>query len=100
MLKITIIRNANEVTMTLEGKLNGPWVAEANRSWHTLEESLGSTKLNLDLRGLSFADVEGRQLLHEIYDETHAAFLTDSPLTKFYAEQAMQKTATNRHGWE
>lgn len=98
MLKITITRDANEVTMILEGKLTGPWVAEANRSWQSLKDSLASTKLNLDLRGLSFADVEGRQLLREIYDKTHAAFLTDSPLTTYYAEQAMQKAAVHRQG--
>jgi hypothetical protein len=98
MLKITITRNANEVTMIFEGKLTGPWVAEAKKSWQSLEGSLASTTLTLDLRGLSFADIEGRQLLREIFRKTHAAFLTDSPLTKYYAEQAMQKAATNRQG--
>jgi len=98
MLKITITRDANEVRMIFEGKLAGPWVAEAKKSWHSLEESLVSTTLTLDLRGLSFADVEGRQLLRQICRKTRAAFLTDSPLTKYYAEQAMEKAATNRQG--
>lgn len=98
MLKITIVREANTVTMKLEGKLSGPWVSEANQSWHSLEESISSKKLNVDLRGVSFADVEGRQLLREIYDKTHAAFLANSPLTKYYAEQAMLETAINRQG--
>jgi hypothetical protein len=98
MLKVTITRDANEVAMILEGKLTGPWVAEANRCWQSLKDSLASTKFTLDLCGLSFADVEGRQLLREIYTKTHAAFLTDSPLTKYYAEQAMQKTAVHRQG--
>jgi hypothetical protein len=100
MLKITIVRDAKAVTMRFEGKLSGPWVGEANQSWHSLEESIGSEKLNVDLRGVSFADVEGRQLLREMYDKTHAAFLTNSPLTKYYAEQAKRETAINQQGGE
>lgn len=69
----------------------GPWVEELNRSWRSLEPSRGSKKLRLDLRGVSFVDVDGRELLHEIYDKTHAGFLTDSPLTRYYAEQAMKQ---------
>jgi hypothetical protein len=90
MLKITIQHDPDLVTMKLEGRVMGPWVDEVSRSWHSLEPLLGSKELSLDLRGVSFVDVDGRQLLHEIYDKTHAGFLTDSPITKYYAEQAMQ----------
>ena len=90
MLKITIEQGRNSVTMKFEGKVTGPWFEEANRSWRSIEPSLGSKELSLDLRGVSFVDGEGRELLREIYGKTHASFLTDSPLTKYYAQQAMQ----------
>jgi len=75
----------------------GPWVEELNRSWRSLEPSRGSKKLRLDLRGVSFVDVDGSELLHEIYDKTHAGFLTDSPLTRYYAEQAMKQVPKKEH---
>ena len=96
MLKITIQEDTDLVTMKLEGKLAGPWVDEVNRSWRSVEPLIGSKELNLDIRDVSFADNRGRQLLREIYDKTRAAFLTDSPLTKYYAEQAMQQIAMDQ----
>ena len=60
--------------------------------------SLGSKKLQLDLRGVAFADDKGRKLLREIYQKTHAGFLTDSPLTKYFADDAMQPRNQNHEG--
>ena len=76
----------------------GPWVDEVKHSWHSLEPLLGSKELNLDLRDVSFVDVNGGLLLHEIYDKTHATFLTNSPLTKHYAEEAMLQIPRGTEG--
>jgi hypothetical protein len=42
------------------------------------------------LREVTFADGAGRQLLYEIYRVTRANFLADTPMTKFFAEEAMR----------
>lgn len=98
MLRITIQEAENSQTLLLEGKIVGLWVEECDRTWHLLEPSLGSKKLQIDLRGVSFVDARGRQLLQEIYRKAHAQFLADSPLTHYFADEAMQ--ATSRHGQE
>jgi anti-anti-sigma regulatory factor len=90
MLKITVHENAMVQTIQLEGKIIGSWVEELNRVWHTLAPSPGSKKLHLDLRGVTFVDTKGRQLLHEIHQKTNASFLCDSPLTEYFAEDAMR----------
>ena len=81
--------------MKLQGKLAGPWVQECRKAWGELSSALGCKTLSLDLRGLSFVDASGVDLLHEIYDQTNAPMVTDSPLIKYFAEQAMRQRKTN-----
>ncbi len=98
MLRITIHEAAKAQTIQLEGKIAGPWVEEFKRSWDSLAPSLGTKELHLDLRGVAFVDAKGRQLLREIYQKTNACFLADSPLTRYFADDAMQQSPT--HGEE
>ena len=98
MLRITIHEGSEAQTIQLEGKIAGPWVEELNRTWHSLVPSLGSKELHLDLSGVAFVDAKGRQLLREIYQKTNACFLADSPLTRYFADDAMQRSPN--HGEE
>ncbi len=95
MLRITIHETPNGQTIQLDGKIVGPWVEELSRVWNSLAPTLGSGKLQLDLRGVAFIDAHGRELLREIYQKAHATFLADSPLTHFYVEEAMQRALKN-----
>lgn len=72
----------------------GPWVEELRASWLSLATSLGSRALCVDLRGVSFVDASGKQLLREIYTKNSARFLADTPLTQYFAETAMQRQGT------
>jgi anti-anti-sigma regulatory factor len=92
MLRITVQEGARTQTIKLEGKVVGPWVEELNHTWHSLASSVGSKKLQLDLSAVAFIDSRGRQLLREIYQKTNASFLTDSPLTRYFAEDAMHQS--------
>jgi len=92
MLRITLHKNAKAQTIQLEGKIIGPWVEEFDRSWHSLAPSLGPKELCLDLRGVVFIDAKGKQLLREIYQQTNACFLADSPLTRYFADDAMRRS--------
>jgi hypothetical protein len=91
VLKITVEEKAKLVTLKLEGRIAGPWVAEFNRTWHSLAPSLDSKQLSLDLREVTHIDAEGRRLLVEIYGKTGAEFQTDSLLIEFYAQEAMRE---------
>jgi hypothetical protein len=48
---------------------------------------------NVAIRNVDFVDGEGRQLLREIYQKTNAYFLTDSPLTRYFADDAMRQSS-------
>jgi anti-anti-sigma regulatory factor len=92
MLRITLQESERAQTIKLEGKIAGPWVEEFNRSWQSLEALPGSRELRLDLRGVAFVDAKGRELLRKIYQKTNARFLTDSPLTRYFADDAIQQS--------
>jgi len=95
MLRISIQEEPAAVTLKLEGKVSGLWTGEFGRAWEKLAPSLGSRKLTVDLCGLGFVDAHGMQLLREIHEKTQAVFLTDSPLTKYFAEQATSTISGN-----
>jgi len=90
MLRITVEDSEWTETIKLEGKIVGPWVEELSRTWHSVASSLGRKQLRLDMRSVGFVDGKGRQLLREIYHATNAYFLADSPLTQYFAEEAMR----------
>ncbi len=65
MLQIArIVGNDSVDTLKLEGKLQGPWILEADVA-HALAVSEAS-RTCLDLSGLTFADGEGADLLREL----------------------------------
>jgi anti-anti-sigma regulatory factor len=98
MLRITVHNNDKTQTILLEGKIAGPWVEEFDRTWHSLAPALGAKKLQLDLRNVDFVDAKGTQLLSDIYRETKAFFLTDSPLTQHFADAAMRSSRKHDKG--
>jgi ABC-type transporter Mla MlaB component len=90
MLRITVHNGETTQTILLEGKISGPWVEEFAHAWHRLTPALGAKKLQLDLRNVDFVDAKGTQLLRDIYRQSKACFLTDSPLTQYFADVAMR----------
>jgi hypothetical protein len=80
--------NGRGVIMKIEGKLAGLQVPELRRAWQVLAPSMGPRKLLLDLRGVTHVDAPGRILLAEIHAKAGAEFMADTPLTKYFAEEA------------
>ena len=82
MLKIVSVSNGSgTATLVLEGRLIGPWVEELRRSCE--QASSSSDGLTLDLRGVSFVDRGGLELLRSLADR-RARLNNCSP---FVAEQ-------------
>jgi len=94
-MRITIHQNEDLVTLKIDGKVADSLVGEFRRAWQELTHSLGSRKLSVDLREVTFMDSTARQLLCEIEAKTGADFIADRPLTKYYAEEAMRGTQAN-----
>src|SRR5579862_1848765 len=92
-LKITTQNSEREIEITLEGRVAGPWVAELNRVWVETAPQLGDRTLSIDLRNVTYADAPGKQLLREIYSQTHARLVASSPWAQYLAEEITQSPA-------
>jgi anti-anti-sigma regulatory factor len=94
-VKVTIDQlDGQAVILKIEGRLFGAKVAELERVWRQLVPSIGSRKLSVDLRDVTFVDEIGKRVLAEIHAQTGAEFLADTPLTKYFAEQAQREIRT------
>jgi hypothetical protein len=88
VLRISIKDDAIAATLKVEGKVVGPWAIELAKTWHDLWDSASQKRLVLDIRGMTFADHKGTQILREIVRATGAEVIADSPLTQYFANQA------------
>lgn len=95
-LKITIQNGDKEIGITLEGRVAGPWVAELNRVWTETAPLLGDRTLSIDLRNVIYADALGKQVLREIYAQTHAKLIASSPWAQYLAEEITHSETTAR----
>lgn len=90
-MRVTIDRQLGEhVTLKIEGRIAGLRVPELHRAWEVLEPSLGERALRVDICGVTHVDESGQNVLAEIHARSGAKFLADTPLTKYFAEQAEQ----------
>jgi anti-anti-sigma regulatory factor len=93
-LRITIHQNPESVEIKLEGRIAGPWAAELGNTWNDLAPGLKKRSVSLDISGVTYMDAEGSQLLKDMCQSAEISFLTNSPLTEYFAEEAM-RSATN-----
>jgi anti-anti-sigma factor len=93
-LRITIDQNATSVAITLEGRIAGPWAAELDRTWSELAPSIATRKVSIDLRNATYADANGLRVLHKIYSQTAAGFVTGTPWTQYLAEEVTRESAS------
>ena len=93
---MTLQDEPEKLIMKFEGKMVGSRVTECRQTWAALLSSLSARKLALDLCGVTFVDESGLELLQEIYRATRADMISNSPLTKHFADQATRST-TNRN---
>lgn len=94
-LKITVDRAENRLTLRLEGKISGPMVEELRRAWSAVAPEIGNRGLVVDLRDALYVDKAGLALLSDIHHATAAEFQADSPLTRYFAEQASGNSNLN-----
>jgi hypothetical protein len=86
-LRITVHERESSIEVTLEGRLAGPWVAELSKAWRETAPRLGRRTVSLNIRGLTYSNEDGKQVLREIVAQTGAEILTSNPSTKYLAEE-------------
>jgi outer membrane protein TolC len=69
MLRITPKEQEAKLTLSLEGKLAGPWVAELAKAWSEWQDRVHPRDAVIDLRLVSFVDEAGRELLVQLHGE-------------------------------
>lgn len=69
MLRITALTQDTRLTLALEGKLAGPWVAELAQVWSDWQGRVRPEDATIDLAKTSFVDEAGRSLLAELHRE-------------------------------
>ncbi len=90
MLRVTILEGPGAITIKLDGRLAGAWAAEVDRTWLGLAARCDSKTISLDLCDMTYADAAGIRSLRAIYAASGAAFVTNTPLSKDFAADAMR----------
>ena len=67
MLRITTKEDPQSLTLRLEGRLEGPWVAVLAQCWDNARPKLQKRRLCVDLNGVTFVDGQGRSRLAEMH---------------------------------
>ena len=95
MLRITTITAKGSQVLKLEGKLSGPWVDELQSCWkEAVAEVTHRKPIKIDMRGVSYVDHRGRNLLLRMEREGAAlAECSDFIRQLLHASDAHQKTA-------
>lgn len=91
-LRITVQEGPEVTTLKLEGRVMGANTEEFERAWESLANSLGPKKLRVDLCGVTHMDADGRRVLAEIHKQTNADFLADTPMNKYFIQEARLKS--------
>ena len=87
MLKITIHETPDAVVIQPEGRIAGLWAAELSKTWLETAPRLAARKLSFDLRNVTYADVDGKKVLQDIYSLTGAELVTGTPWTQYLAQE-------------
>ncbi len=67
MLRITTETKRGRLTLSVEGRLAGPWVAALEQCWRELLATSPNQKFSINLCGVSFIDNAGKVLLKEMH---------------------------------
>jgi anti-anti-sigma regulatory factor len=87
MLRITFNETESGMELVLEGRIVGPWVQELERVWVETAPRLGSKKLSIDLRNVTYADASGKRVLRTIFSQSGAELVANSLGIQDLAEQ-------------
>jgi len=94
VLRISVERQAETLSLVLEGRLVGPWVDELRRVSHELSAPDGAS-LTVDLCGLTAMDAKGQDLLDELRQAGATLRCTDV-MNQYLVEQVARPAGDGR----
>jgi hypothetical protein len=66
VMRVSMNDEPTVATLKVEGRVVGPWATELGRTWQDLWSSTKQKRLQLDIRGVTYADQKGSRILREI----------------------------------
>jgi hypothetical protein len=96
MLRITTYPTADVLTLKLEGRLAGPWVAELRNCWHQVNPK-GKRAIHVNLEELLYVDAEGEKLLAEMYRRGADLLAVDCEMKAVVAAIANRSPKSHLH---
>jgi hypothetical protein len=94
MLRITTNDNPRVLVFRLEGRLEGPWVRELERSWRILTERASKPIVCVDLSGVTAIDGDGKARLAEMHGQG-ARFITSDCVMKAVVDELDKESPTS-----
>lgn len=90
MLKITIVKDKNEVVLHCEGRLAGRMVREAEQCWKTVCNGNPRQPIRVDLKSVTYIDQAGKAFLTDIHQQG-AVLEASGCLTKALVEEISRR---------
>ena len=88
MLRITTDKCFKTLRLTVEGRLEGPFVIELENCWHTTTPGTRS-RIKVDITGVTFIDSGGKQLLTRMHEQG-AKLIAKGVMTKQIIEEVVK----------
>src|SRR5437764_12495484 len=85
MLRISVTTRRGGATVTLEGRLAGPWVDELARCWTSVTAVRDAQSVRGELEAVTFIDSAGKALLPTMHEQG-AALLASRCMTRAILE--------------
>src|SRR3989442_15662942 len=95
MLRISVTTRSGGATVTLEGRLAGPWVDELARCWTSVTAVRDAQSVRVELEAVTFIDSAGKALLRTMHEQG-AALLPSGCLTRAVLGDIGTKTTERR----
>jgi anti-anti-sigma regulatory factor len=96
MLRITTDDQPRVVTFRLEGRLEGPWVAELEKCWRGMRAGAKRAKHRVDLSGVTFIDAAGKDVLARMYEHGAELVAGDCLIKALVEEIAVTRPSPDR----
>lgn len=95
MLRITTDETEQALTLRLEGRLQGPWVAVLAQSCDSAVPKLAGRRFCVDLNSVTFVDAHGMGRLAEMYAQGAELLAEDLEIKAIVAEIQTKQAGTS-----
>lgn len=96
MLRITTNQKRGKTTLSVEGRLAGPWVKALDECWRDLRTTSPHGKFQIDLCGVSYIDNAGKLLLTEMHRQG-GKLLAEGCLNQAIIEEIVEAEEAGKH---